>query len=66
MKNQFGILVALLVVVEVVVVVAAVAASSRTTALSWRVGLRAPMTRRAMLAGAQAPYRATHERQVKR
>jgi hypothetical protein len=60
--------VAVAVVVAVVVVVVAVvaaAASWSTTALSCRAGLRAPVTRRATLARAQAPCRAIHERQVK-
>jgi hypothetical protein len=39
--------------------------SSRTAALSWRRGLCAPMTGRAMPAKAYAPGRATHARQVK-
>jgi len=36
-----------------------------TTALLLRRGLRTSVTLRAMLAGAQAPSRATHARQVK-
>jgi len=36
-----------------------------TTALPRRRGLRTSVTPRAMLAGAQAPSRATHARQVK-
>jgi len=36
-----------------------------TTALSQRRGLHTSVTPRAMLAGAQAPSRATHARQVK-
>jgi hypothetical protein len=39
-------------------------APSRTTACSWR-GLRSAMTRRVMLAGAQAPGRAAYARQFK-
>jgi hypothetical protein len=39
--------------------------SSRVTALWWKGVLRAPLTRRAILAGAQAPGSTTHVRQVK-
>jgi hypothetical protein len=40
-------------------------ASSRTIALSWRRSLRAPMTQKTVLAGAQALGKATHARHVK-